>query len=350
MRRSNHPTNLTRKEEVDIYSIETAYLMDIGIGTPRRPFLVIVDTGSCDFWVTDHRCDDPACHNKERYNQFFSRSTSGPLEAFDISYIDSKIRGDLYRDHVYLGSSRVNNMCFGGATVLYGDSLVGSNFDGIMGLCPGGTRWEGGSLLQKLHAQQNIDHQRFSIWLSSDLKEGGILTIGRYAEEYADGKIQWFRSIRRNKWATKLTSFKFGKTELGGERSIAVVDSGCTNIILPVRIADAIHDRMGARFSKSANAYEVRCEDVWEFPPIHFTIDGLKVSLSADQYISEQVHGCFSLLDDKDVIRKGRETIILGGPFLRAYFTAYDAENRRFGIAHPAEVNKLKWKPTQCMI
>lgn len=342
--------NLTRKEEIDLESIETAYLMEIGIGSPRRSFLVIVDTGSCDFWVTDHQCDEYACHNKERYNQFNSRSGSEPLGPFDIKYIDSQIKGHLYRDHVYLGDSRVDDMSFGGATYLDGDSLKGSSFDGIIGLCPGGSQWKGGSLLQNLYEHQYIDQQRFSIWLSPDPREGGILTLGRFADEYAGGKIQWFKSIRQSKWATKLSSFKFGKKEFGDMKAIAVVDSGCTSIILPTRIANELHYQMGARFSKLANMYEVRCEDVWNFPHIHFTIGGLKVSLSSDQYITEHDHGCFSLIDDRDVVRKGKETFILGGPFLRSYFTAYDLDNRRFGIAHPLDVNKQKREPKQCKI
>jgi len=277
-----------------------------------------------------------------------SRTGRGPLSPFKINYLDSALRGHLYQDDVHVSGVRADMLHFGGAKEMNGGSLVGGSFDGIMGLCPKGSRWGHETLLENLHRNGLVDKKMFSLWLTPHPSEGGSLTLGRVAEELTETEIHWFDAGKRNKWVTHLTSFQFGTKEFVEEDAGVAIDSGCTNIIIPTRAADAIHRSMGAVYSDQDQAWEVDCAIAWRFPMITLHLGKLRLTLKPDQYLIFNDHGCFSLFDGRDVHKYGVQMWILGCPFLRAYFTAYDMENKRFGVARPILPHKIK--PQKCDI
>jgi len=63
-------------------------------------------------------------------------------------------------------------------------------------------------------------------------------------------------------------------------------------------------------------------------PDITFTLGGQPFALSWKHYIAREKQNCFSL-----VVPTNSETDILGLPFLRAYYTLFDAENYQVGLA-----------------
>lgn len=71
--------------------------MTIAIGNPRQKFLVLLDTGSCDFWVPDEYCTEEICQYKAKYDVHKSEQGEGPLEPFTLDYLDSFIEGFLYQ-------------------------------------------------------------------------------------------------------------------------------------------------------------------------------------------------------------------------------------------------------------
>lgn len=341
-------SNLTVKEDFRLYGIETSYLMKLSIGSPPRRFHVIVDTGSCDFWITDHSCSDFECRYKEKYHLQNSRTGKGPFEAFSINYLDSSIKGRLFQDHVSIGQVEARNLYFGGAMEMRGVSLVGDNFDGIIGLCPRSSRARRESLLETLYQQEQISHRIFSIWLPPEPAQTGRLTLGRIAEERTDTEVYWFNIEPGSKWKIPLKSFEFdGKRFIRG-KAAAAFDSGSTNIHIPSRAFKVIHDRLNARFSEEANAYEVRCEDVSSFPTISIVLGNLRLSLEPEQYIITQERGCYTAFEERNLTKHGAETWIFGCPFMRAYFTAYDLDNGRFGIAIPTK--RIRTRPGACKI
>ncbi|MFN9909024.1 MAG: pepsin-like aspartyl protease [bacterium] len=44
------------------------YYGTLSLGTPRKTFNVIFDTGSSNFWVPGAECDSAGCQEHDRYN------------------------------------------------------------------------------------------------------------------------------------------------------------------------------------------------------------------------------------------------------------------------------------------
>lgn len=320
--------------------------MKLKIGDLPQTFYVILDTGSCNFWVTHHSCSNLECRDKEKY--LLSESGEGPFEDFSITYLDSSIKGRIFQDDVIAGPVEAKGLFFGAATAMRGLSLFGDNFDGILGLCPGSSRKGRDSLLDVLYKQKQIRQRVFSIWLPPEPTDIGRLTIGRIAEERTGSDVYWFNVEPGSKWKIPLVGFEFNGVKLNRGKSAAVFDSGSTNIHIPSRAFKAIHDRLNARFSKDMNAFEVECEDISTFPTINLILGNLKINLKPEDYILTQELGCFTAFEERNLAKRGSETWIFGCPFMRAYFTAYDVENSRFGIALPNK--KFGKRPGRCKI
>ncbi len=337
-RRRYHPyRNVTRKEEIYLDESDMIYTMTIGIGKPKRVFYVVVDTGSCDLWVVDEDCKGPLCHHKERYNIDDSISGARLSRTFRISYLDSYVAGSLVQDHLWLSSSRADNFLFGAATVISGDGMKGTLFDGILGLCPKGSKFGHEGLVENLYRNKQIGSKVFNLVLGRHPWEDGRIIFGRIATEYCASDIHWLNVGRKDKWIVWLKSFKVGKHELKtpGHDSIAALDSGTNTIIVPVEVAKSIHHRIGALYSQRHDSYEVECELIGSLPNVTIKLGHLEVHLEPDHYIYVHDRGCFSAFDGRDINKQGKEVWILGSPFLRSHVTVYDMERERFGIALP---------------
>lgn len=335
------------EQDYPLEGTETTYLLEISVGTPQRNFLVILDTGSCEFWLTDEDCKGRSCRNKKRYSVEKSRTGKGPLGSFKVSYIDSALSGHLYQDHIKFGPLLAENLHFGGAVEMAGSSLNGMTFDGVLGLCPSSRQNDQDSFVENLHQSHLIEERVFSLWFGPDMDDDGKLTLGRIATEYADSDIVWMRTRRRNKWATSLRSFRFDDTELVEQRAAFILDSGSTMMIVPERAAQFIHSRLRAWPNRLERMHEVSCEIVHKLEPILIKLPGLEVYLEPEQYILVRPTGCFSAFEGRSLEKGGVGLWVMGCPFLRSYFTAYDLGEQRFGIALP---RYAKRKPQKCLV
>lgn len=319
-------------------SIESVYLIPLSLGIPKTEFLAVVDTGSCDLWVPDVECRSRESAGKTRYDWQYSETSSGPIEPFDINYIGSWVKGDIFRDELRLHNLKAPGAYFGSAKLMHGQDLFDGRFDGILGLCPRGSRWGYPSLLDTLKDNDLIDRKVFSIWLYPSLEQGGILTIGRIAEEHAVSPIHWMKSIKTSKWATHLRGVYVGGRQClkRGEASTVVLDSGCTSILVPSYFADIIHHRyMKGKWSDTKFSYQFDCSLLDKLPKIKLYFGGQNIYISPDDYTYRSGNHCYSFLDGRPKFKDSNKVWVLGQPFLRSYFTAYDLENRRFGLAIP---------------
>lgn len=316
--------------------------MEIAVGTPPRRFLVILDTGSCEFWLPESNCDTWPCYLKKKYDPNLSSTYRGPFGDFVQSYLDSSIQGKIVQDDVQIGRLKINDLRFAAAAELNGPSLVGRTFDGLMGLCPRRSRYNHDNFIETLYLDGLISHPVFSIWLGPGLRDGGKLSVGRIAEEYADSKIVWFSTGPRNKWSTRLDSFQVGNVEFVRRASAFILDSGTTMIIIPEAAARAIYEQIGAVLDRKERMMRVNCRHVHTFPSIKMNLeDRYDIILHPEQYIISKQSGCFSAFEGRDIIRGGLQYWVMGGPFLRSHFTAYNLRDREFGIA-VAITDKLK--------
>lgn len=65
------------------------------IGSPPRPFNVLFDTGSCDFWIPSSRCS--TCGSQHSYDSKQSSTYVPDGTPFHINYL----KGQSVHDNVY---------------------------------------------------------------------------------------------------------------------------------------------------------------------------------------------------------------------------------------------------------
>ena len=68
---------------------DVGYFAPMLIGTPPRPFNVLMDSGSADFWIPSQLCNkDQTCgnHNTLGTKSSSSFAVSDPVKSFQVTY------------------------------------------------------------------------------------------------------------------------------------------------------------------------------------------------------------------------------------------------------------------------
>jgi len=95
-----------------------AYFSAIEIGSEKKQFLVVMDTGSSDLWVPAANCKSRAC----KVHKTFGSSDSSTLQAtnkpWQIQYGTGAAAGVVVADSLSIGGLNISRMPFGVATQL----------------------------------------------------------------------------------------------------------------------------------------------------------------------------------------------------------------------------------------
>jgi hypothetical protein len=132
---------------------------DVQIGTPGKPFSVILDTGSSKTIVPCAGCHD--CGHERVYHPTLSRS-SEMRSPFAVSYLEgSSLRGQSYLDRIVVDGTD-SRMLIGCATVMT-RMFREQEAEGICGL-----NGDAESLVQVLRAQHLLERNTFGLRLCDD--------------------------------------------------------------------------------------------------------------------------------------------------------------------------------------
>ncbi|KAF7312113.1 Aspartic peptidase A1 [Mycena indigotica] len=134
----SHPAKHAHSAGLDIEGQDIGYMAVISIGTPPRPFNLLVDSGSGDFWVGGEGCrsDVGGGCGDHQFLGSQSSSTFRPTNTtWSITYGSGAVSGLLVQDHVvFAGKMRLANHTFG---VAYNESseFTADNIplDGVLG-------------------------------------------------------------------------------------------------------------------------------------------------------------------------------------------------------------------------
>ena len=267
-----------------------------------------------------------------------------------------------------------------------------AGFDGIMGLSFGrNAEVNPFSPIENMKKQGLIQNAMFSFYLdpSANVMSAeddpssmfdsneivGELQIGGYDANMFQGEIKWVPVMPATHWTVELDGIYYGDENLLGNNAVvtnsqsqnttvgsttypAVVDSGTSTILLPKEIAERLTNAMGGIRIPMLGLLMTRCSRIAELKPIKIQLKAYSNGTAAPaepyqefiinptDYVIQQpllFNYCSIEVMGKDlVVKPGTPSVlILGEAFLKNYYSIWDMDNRRIGLA------QLKQQPQQ---
>ena len=326
-------------------------LADIKLGTPAKTFRVLLDTGSHDLWLPSASCADPNCKQRRAYDSRQSRSYVEHGHQKSICYANRvQVGGHLSIDSVQIGELLVERQAFVEATSLVGDSLAAMPFDGILGLGitdrdANADRADRSPILNILESA-TLRRPIFSFSFkrgAAKSESAGELILGDIDLAAYTGDIVWTRAISALRWEIRVDSIELVRGGAGArEPALSVCSAGCSAV--PDTGSNLItgHREHITRLNWHLGAREV-ADGVFAFattddelllslPELVFRISNHSFGIPPHAYVIRRPDRYYSALRVDEMSPRW----ILGDVFLRNFYSIFDYENQRLGLAQSA--------------
>jgi saccharopepsin len=112
----------------------------------------------------------------------------------------------------------------------------------------------------------------------------------------------------------------------------AAIDTGTSLVAVPIEDAKKVNSLIGASPGMNGQ-YSVDCSTVGRLPDVSFKFGEREFTLTSKDYIIKIQSTCLSGFAGID-IPKLNKLWIVGDVFLRKYYSIYDLENNRVGLAN----------------
>ncbi|XP_060110991.1 cathepsin D-like [Heteronotia binoei] len=339
--------------------MDAQYYGDIYLGTPKQRFTVVFDTGSSNLWVPSSRCclAHLACWVHSHYRSLFSCTHEADKSKFEIHYGSGSLKGFLSRDSLTIGNMTIKNQTFAEATDMPGLVFVAAKFDGILGLAYPTISVNNvippfDNMMKEKMLKKNIFtfHLCNTNYVSQD--HGGEISFGEINHNAYEGKIQYHPVVRKAYWQIKMDKMTVdvfpkkrcwpwkafdassGKICKGGCN--AIVDTGTSLITGPREDIRMLHEAIGAEHAFGGQ-YLIDCEKMSTLPNVTFYLSGKPHTLTPDVYTLKvtqmKMTACVSGFMSLDIPAPTGPLWILGDVFLRQYYSVFDRDNDRVGLA-----------------
>ena len=327
---------------------DIVYTGPLLIGSPPQAFTVVYDTGSADLWVFSAATTVEYSGFNHYYDRRRSASHRPNGTRWAIEYGEGEASGYLSVDEVTLAGQTVRAQTFGEA-VSYSSNFQNLHdpTDGILGLAFSSiSEAQSETVIDRLYKEGRIDRRVFSFFLTSQGEErGSAFILGEPDPAYAPRGLHYFPIVPQVKevqqWVIALDSVTLDGASHGlcSTRScVALLDTGTSFIGLPSTAFLSIRTQILALRPDcqfDAGHMEISCTPglLTSLPTLVLTIDGVRYPLHPADYMVEGVVGLMQIAPTSG----DADFIILGDTFLKSYYTVFDMDLERVGIAVPAE-------------
>jgi hypothetical protein len=336
------------------------YYGEVTIGTPAQTFVVIFDTGSGHLMVPSGKCDSPACAKHRRFMDNASSTAlalgwpDAPRKAVKqddpdrdtmiVNFAMGEATGQYARDRVCLGT-----YCavadFVETTEESDDPFLNAEWDGILGLGQGaGVNSDAAEFnvfgVLASDSKPAMQQPIFAVYLGRNIQDDSEISFGAVREERMQGPMTWVPVSVEGYWQFTFSDIlvdgkplglckKYGKRECQG-----VVDTGSSLFMGPD--PDLVPLLKALQFPGSTKQ---NCSKTKVFPKMSFVIAGKNFEMQADDYMDRTEEGAPPGMQTAwahmmSIGDTGRGPIfVLGMPFLRAFYTAFDVKQKRIGFA-----------------
>lgn len=349
--------SLMRMQAQRVHALQ--YYGQVSIGTPPQNFKVIFDTGSGHLMVPSSKCDSAACSRHKSFSENKS-STAIPIGWADspltpatdendrdtmvVNFAMGDAVGQYVRDKVCLGGA--DSFCapadFVEMTEESDNPFRDAEWDGILGLGQSVSDAQEFNIFGVLAANSTprMDKPIFAVYLGRRIEDEAEITFGGVREERMASSLTWVPLFTEGYWQFQFTDFLIdGKPtglckKYGTRRCQAVLDTGSSLMMGP-------HDDLSVilkalHFTQDT---QMNCSSKQVFPKLGFLIANRSFEMEPDDYMdrsqlasSAGMESCWAHM--MPIGDTGRGPIfVLGMPFMRAFYTAYDVKEKRIGIA-----------------
>jgi hypothetical protein len=318
--------------DVEIDSYQNAqFYGEISVGTPPQKFKVIFDTGSSNLWVPSKKCG-LACLLKSKYTSSKSSTYAANGKEFKILYGSGPVSGFLSQDNVMVGDLEVEGMTFAEIDNVKGLGLAFSigKFDGILGLGWPSISVDGiVPVFTQLVNSGKLDQNVFSFYLPNDASQKGELSFGGIDSSKYTGDISWVPLSAETYWQVNMDDGLTLNGKSVSDVTAAIVDSGTSLLAGPTTAVKALAETLGAK-PLIKGEYSIDCDAISTLPDIVVSLNGKQYPIPASYYVINSGSVCLMGVIGLDT---PSPLWILGDVFMRDYYTVFDYENKRIGIA-----------------
>lgn len=318
--------NLTNRDSYEYYGC-------IAMGTPPQLFKVLFDTGSANTWLPSSNCptNNTACQRHNRYKANKSLSHVKVGRNFSLAYGNGNVSGYLSQDTLRLAGVELPEFIFGETLSHYQPTFTSSTFDGIVGLGFRQIAWVDSTPFFELLCQQShLTHCIFSVYLRRMTGEhyGGEIIFGGIDTSRYKGILHYVPLTKIGYWQFEMSSVFVGNKQIDAKVN-AILDTGTSLILTPYRVFDMLQEAIGAKVVN--NSYVVSCDQA-ELPDVQFYIGGEMFALSPTNYVVKLK------ASERTICTSAFMPIlfnfwVLGDIFLTRFYSVYDAEANRIGLA-----------------
>mmetsp|Transcript_77878 Transcript_77878/g.147064 ORF Transcript_77878/g.147064 Transcript_77878/m.147064 type:complete len:442 (+) Transcript_77878:97-1422(+) len=327
----------------------------IRVGTPPQVFSVAFDTGSSNLLLTSGRCKSVGCLSHRGYQAQLSSTYSaeddgdgfakGDSDALAIDIATGEAEGEPAYDKVCLGAESVSNdsdvcadMMFIQLTRMTQKPWNEFPYDGVFGLgVPRNTVTEAMTtqrynFLSQLAEKRALQRNVFSIWMSNENDtEASEITFGQMPEERIGSEFVWLplskRAYTTGMWEVEMKDFYSGPSRIG-----LCGSAGCQAVLDTGTAAIGASEEQVTALVAALNIKE-DCSTYESLPPLGFEFDGYILSIGKDDYVKKVNSRCYHQFLVLDMPKPKGPAVLLGEPFFKRYFVAYDRDSLQVGLA-----------------
>jgi len=252
----------------------------------------------------------------------------GSRDVVTITFGTGEMSGVYVRDTLCLGHT--NSVCFPtdfvAATDESDEPFAKAPFEG-----------PAFSIVQRLGDSGTMQRPLFAVFFGNDSEDSEI-TFGRYDKRRMASELMWLPVTEPGYWQIKVDSVVVGGQTMdpcSGDRGCQVaVDTGTSLLAGPSDVVESLVERLHVAMD---------CSNKLNLPDLTFVVGNVSLALSPDDYVSQTAGSCSLGLMAMDIPPPKGPLYIFGDPFLRKYYTVYDLEGPRVGLAlanHNAIVDK----------
>ncbi|XP_044207789.1 pepsin A-like [Thunnus albacares] len=308
---------------------DLSYYGVVSIGTPPQSFKVIFDTGSSNLWVPSVYCSSQACQNHKKFNPQQSSTFKWGDQPLSIQYGTGSMTGRLASDIVEVGGISVNNQVFG-ISQSEAPFMAYMKADGILGLAFQSIASDNVvPVFDNMVSQGLVSQPLFSVYLSSNSQQGSEVVFGGIDSSHYTGQITWIPLTSATYWQIQMDSVTInGQTVACSGGCQAIIDTGTSLIVGPSRDIYNMNAWVGASTTQNGDA-TVNCQNIQSMPEVTFTLNGHAFTIPASAYVSQSYYGCRTGFGGEG----NQQLWILGDVFIRQYYSIFDTQAQRIGLA-----------------